>query len=750
MNIDLTQLNDEQRLPATETEGAVLVTAGAGSGKTRLLTYRIGHLIADLGVAPYNILAITFTNKAAGEMKSRLAAMGCDDSIWVFTFHALCGRMLRKYAPSVGFTSNFTIYGEAEKLSVIKKILKEKNVEDKDDLSPSSVGNAISDAKNAGLDADEYAKINKFRKNAEVISSVFFEYGKALKQNNAMDYDDMLILALKLLKTNDEAREYYQNKFRYIHIDEFQDTNEVQYDIVRILSGKWGNIFAVGDEDQSIYGWRGANYKNIFRFQKDFAGVKTFKLERNYRSTKKIVSLANKVIKNNTQRMDKSLWTANDEGSPVTYYCAKSDREEVDYVVSVMNRLVQQGYSLSDFAVLMRINAITRPFEERFLQYGIAHKVFGGFKFFERAEIKNVLAYLKVLDNHADEESLLRIVNFPKRGIGEASVKQIVNYARLENKTVFDVILSVDQNEELPLSLVKKFRPLSVVFQCLENAVREGRSPSYIAKYLCKVADIKAAYGEDSEENAERKMNIRELVSAMEEYEQENPEATLSEYLQTVSLYSDTDEMSDDGYVTLATVHSVKGLEFRVVFMVGMEEGIFPSSRCVEEADKLEEERRLFYVAITRAEEKLYLTRAQSRFRFGTTDLCMRSRFLEEAGFGDATKKDGGSPKYGVSSEGRSGYAGVRYERAYSKASAGYNVDEVPLSDGSSTGQSRIKTKMDYSAYKVGVKVRHKKFGDGVITKVEQKSGVVVGVRFPTIGELVLMLEYAPLEILEG
>ncbi len=753
MNVDLTQLNEEQRLPVLHTEGAVLVTAGAGSGKTRLLTHRICHIINDLDVKPYNILALTFTNKAANEMKERLEKMGCDNSLWVFTFHALCVRILRKYADLIGFKSNFTIYAEQEKLSLIKKIFKDKKIEEDDGITPSEVADAISDAKTENISPDVYGKINSFRHGVGIITEVFDEYNKALQRNNALDYDDLLNFTLKLLTEKEEVREFYSDKFRYIHIDEFQDTNTVQYEIVKLLASKWGNIFAVGDEDQSIYGWRGANYKNLFAFQRDFAGSTTYKLQQNYRSTKRIIALANKVIKNNTTRLDKNLWTDNAEGSNVVFYSAGSDKDEAQYVLTAINSLMTNyGYKKSDFAILMRINALTRTFEEKFIQYGVAHKIFGGFKFFDRKEIKDILAYLKILNNHEDEESLLRIVNFPKRGIGEATIAQAVNYARVEGLTLFDVIYNIEQNLDLPVTVIKKFTPFATALKCLTNAIEQNLKPSLLTKYMCKVVGIKAVFEEDTEENAEHRMNIKELVHSMEEFEKDNPEASLSDYLQNVSLYSDTDEMDDEAdYVTLATVHSAKGLEFKVVFLVGMDEGIFPSSRSVDEKDKLEEERRLLYVAITRAREKLYITRAKTRFKFGSTEYCMPSRFLQEMGFDQQKKQEEKSSYY-------NSYAKERYERSYSKTSynSAYNADEVPSYDTSYSSAPKLKTTLnksvtksgkDVSKFVVGAKVRHTKFGEGVITKVTNQGDVCVKVKFETC-ELMLMLNYAPLELI--
>ena len=432
------ELNDIQKQAVLETEGAVLVTAGAGSGKTRLLTHRIVHLIKDLNVAPYSILAITFTNKAANEMRERLMTMTENtDGIWIFTFHAACVRILRRFIDKIGFGKNFTIYGDAETKSVVKRICKENDWED--DMQK-RILSAISDSKNKGISPDEYESVYKYAGDAEQVAKAYAEYQRTLKANNALDYDDLLIETLRLLRTDDEAREFYQNKFRYIHIDEFQDTNVIQYDIVKILAGKHRNIFAVGDEDQCIYTWRGASIANIFDFQRDFP-CKVFKLEQNYRSTSNILTVANRIIKGNSQRLDKKLWTENGGGEKVVCFGAATDGFEADYVARTIYELTSYGgYNYSDCAVLMRLNALTRRFEERFLQYGIPHRVYGGFKFFDRKEVKDVLAYARLSVNPADDEALLRIINFPRRGIGEASIEKLRGIAASKQTSLYGVI----------------------------------------------------------------------------------------------------------------------------------------------------------------------------------------------------------------------------------------------------------------------------------------------------------------------
>lgn len=762
MSFDLTSLNEQQLKPVLDTEGPVLVTAGAGSGKTRLLTHRIAYLIKEKCVKPYNILAITFTNKAANEMRERLDGMLGDSAadLWVFTFHGLCLRMLRRYIKNLGgYTSNFSIYGEQEKEHSIKRILKEMHVED--DIVKIVI-NSISDAKNLGTEPDEYRKINSWRENIDVIAKAYFEYEKELKKCNALDFDDLLNKAYYLLKTDAEAREYYQDKFRYIHVDEFQDTNTIQYNIVKILGAKHGNIFVVGDEDQSIYGWRGANFANIFDFTSDYS-AKVYKLEQNYRSTKKIIDLANRIIKNNSSRLDKKLWTDNASGEEVRFYPARSDGDEADFVVSTIYKLKSQcGYRFSDFAILMRINSLSRSFEERLIQYGVPHKIYGGFKFYDRKEIKDLLAYLKIIGNHNDNEAIMRVINFPKRGIGDGTVAQLRNYADVTGQTLYDVIYGLEKNEDLPQSVIKKVLPFTNVLQCMENAHVSGCSLFDLVCYIIKLIGLRECYGEDSEENETRKNNIRELAHGIEQFEKDNPGAGLDDYLQMISLYSDLDEMSDENdCVNIATIHSAKGLEFKVVFVVGLEEGIFPNSRRAESDGETEEERRLMYVAVTRARERLFLTMARSRFRFGKREDCLPSQFLEEGGFIDE-RETRANPYSSYSGR----YDSYRGERSYSRSGDAYNREEVPVYSSYSNMQTKsaaavksaapVKTTApsrqpdkDFSKFTVGAKVRHKKFGAGTIVKVENRGEAYAEVDFPGLGKLMLLLAYAPLEVIE-
>lgn len=745
----LEELNDIQKLAVLDTDGAVLVTAGAGSGKTRLLTHRIAHIIKDLRVPAYNVLAITFTNKAANEMRVRLENMiDTADGIWIFTFHAACVRILRRFIDRLGYDKNFTIYGETETKAVVKRICKENEFnEDKS----KRILSEISNAKNKGISPNDYEAVYKFSQDAEDIARAYGLYQDALRANNALDYDDLLLKTLYLLKNCAEAREFYQDKFRYIHIDEFQDTNIVQYEIVKILAGKHGNIFAVGDEDQCIYTWRGASIKNIFDFQKDF-DCKVYKLEQNYRSTDNILQVANKIIKGNSQRLDKKLWTANNTGSKVVCFAAATEGFEADYVVRTIHELVYEGeYNYSDCAVLLRLNALTRPFEERFLQYGIPHKVFGGFKFYDRKEIKDVLAYARLAVNSADDEAVFRVINFPKRGIGEASVEKIRSYARQTGKSAFDVIVSA-QSAPFPTALKAKLEEYGKTLTALRSAA-ESEVTEFFKYLLYVVLDVNNLFTDDDEGNARRE-NINELENSVHEFVKNNHGGTVADYLQTVSLYSDIDEMNDDNCVTLATVHSAKGLEFPVVFVAGLEDGIFPSLRVNENSsDHMEEERRLMYVATTRAEKKLYLTYAQSRFLYGETKYSIASRFLVECGL--VERKYNSSDVFTNSPS---------YRNVSSFAKSGANIQDTPPSVGygeqkfsgaykSSFGKTAapaVETGKDKSEFAVGATVMHKRLGKGRIVSVEDMGGCMYAkIDFERGGIMQLAVDFAPLTVVK-
>ncbi len=745
-------LNDIQQKAVLDTEGAVLVTAGAGSGKTKLLTHRIAHLIKDLNVPPYNIIAITFTNKAAEEMRVRLEGMlGNIDGIWIFTFHAACVRILRHFIDKIGFDKNFTIYGEAESKAVVKRFVKENDLNE--DMIK-RILSAISTAKNNGIAPEQYESVYKFAQDSEIIARAYYEYQATLKANNALDYDDLLLQALFILKTCDEAREYYQNKFRYIHIDEFQDTNTVQYEIASVLAGKHGNIFAVGDEDQCIYTWRGATIDNIFNFQKDFE-CKVYKLEQNYRSTESILTVANKIINGNTKRLDKRLWTGNGMGEKVVCFGAATEGFEADYVVKTILELVYDGeYNFSDCAILFRVNALTRHFEERLLQYGISHNVYGGFKFYDRKEIKDVLAYARVSVNTRDDEAVYRIINFPRRGIGETSIEKIRTYCKQTGLSAYQVIINA-QDTPFPSALKTKLTEFGKTLSAL-HAHADGEVTAYFKYLLFDVLNVMNIFSVDDDEDRARLDNLNELVNSVRDHVKNNPGSTLFDYLQTVSLYSDTDDMNDDNAVTLATVHSAKGLEFPVVFVVGLEDGLFPSLRMNENtSDHMEEERRLMYVAVTRAKRRLFLTYAKSRFLYGNTEYRIPSRFLSECGLvtrpSNSTDVFTSSPSHtyrGVDEFVRSPQ-NLQSRGTPTRTPVGESFHGTYKSDFGKTQAQPHKTDGAKSDYTVGATVMHKRLGKGKIVGVENMgNSVYLKIDFERGGVMLLSADFAPITVI--
>ncbi len=729
--IDLSLLNPEQLQPTLDTEGVVVVSAGAGSGKTRLLTYRICHLIENKKVSPHNILAITFTNKATREMKERIATMlpGVADHIWISTFHSMCVRILRENIAHLdGYNKYFTIYDTADKDKILGRLI--KSHEGLEDDIKKKVNYHLAQLKNEGMSIVEYKRFNGADKDIDIVCTIMEEYQQQLKQNNALDFDDLLTKTLELFRKCPDVLAFYQQRFRYIHVDEFQDTNTVQYLLTKLLCGQNGNLFVVGDEDQSIYGWRGANIENIQNILKDWPNTKVYKLEQNYRSTKKIIDTANKLIKNNTTRIDKTLWTDNEEGEDITYYQAYDESDEAEYVARIISTKVGQGYNYSDFAILSRVSALTMQFEQKLLTYNLPYTVYGNTKFFDRLEIKNTLAYLRVVNNIVDNESLARIINWPKRGIGNTSVEQLLNLSSQYQVSVFDILNNPDLYGLKP-ALKSKIKP----FVDLMNDFIEQKDQMGLVDYVTYVirqADIKGEYAEDTEENLNRKLNLDALVENMNAFEHNNPDATLNDYLESVTLENDiTDDDPDNtNKVIISTVHAVKGLEFKVCFIVGCEDNIFPISRALDNEDEMEEERRLMYVAITRAEKKCYLVRAKSRFLYGKRDSTLESRFIKEIGLSQ--------PK-------------PRATVDWSSYNA--NTTTAPKANYTDTfGQFKQSqsTKKSLSAYKVGVKVSHLKFGVGTIVNIEMLGDTSYAkIDFGGLGIKTLALNFAPLTIIQ-
>ena len=756
-NIDLSALNNAQLNALNQINGPVMVLAGAGSGKTRLVTYRIAHLVDKLSVPPENILAITFTNKAAGEMKERLVSLLGERSydIWISTFHSMCVKILRKHISSLKtsipgsfFDSNFSIYTDTEKDRTIKTVLQNLKIEKEGFAQRLSFH--ISNAKNKNLSPWEYQKYNQDLPDIEDITKAYSAYQNFLASNNALDFDDLLVKTYELFCEYPDILYRYQTKFQYIHIDEFQDTNHVQYLIAKKLADVHKNIFVVGDEDQCIYSWRGASIQNIRDFAKDFPGYKMLKLEQNYRSSKEILTIANKLIKNNLQRNEKELWTENNIGTKVDYYKASDEFEEAEYVANQISYLVKErGYRYSDFAILTRLNAMSANFEEKFLNYNIPYKVFGGNKFFDRLEIKNLVSYLKFLTNPYDSTSFARIVNYPKRGIGDTTISNVLHLAEFHGTTVFHLIINSDEYL-LDSAIEKRIKPFKDVLILLNNALESMEGIDFI-NYLIKQIDFKSIYSSNSEEDISRLLNIDSFVVMAQEFFKNNPKSTISEFLQSITLVSDIDdydETSDN--VTIATVHAVKGLEFRCVYVAGLEEKMFPIIRGYSSEKDMEEERRLMFVAITRAKERLTLSYAKSRFMYGRRDYSLPSRFLKECGIlDDATSfsSHSATPYSSYSSYANTSKpktAQSEYSSFISSGKTNFSINKFQTSSEKKQNENLAQK------FSVGRKVSHPKFGSGVITSNE---GIAitkcVSINFEGFGIKTLSTEYAPLTLID-
>ena len=718
------ELNNMQQKIVDHTDGAVMVLAGAGSGKTKVLTYRIANIL-NRGLAyPSQVLAITFTNKAAGEMRERLSSL-CQNAgyIWAQTFHSFCARVLRSEIDHLeGYNRNFSIYDESDKKLVLKKVLKNNNAREDEFLS--NLMHDISSYKNQNMSLEEFALINSYKPNYQTNIKYMREYELTMKQNNALDFDDLLIKTLELFKTCVEVREKYQHNFRYILIDEFQDTNNVQYDLVKILADYHKNIFAVGDEDQSIYSWRGASVGNIQKFLKDFANSTLYKLEQNYRSTKNIIECANKVIKHNHNRIDKTLFTENSQGVKVEYVSKYTDKEEAEYVVEQIYNLTHSaGYKFNDVAILMRLNALTRSFEDKLLSYDIPYRVFGGLKFYERAEIKNLLAYLKLIVNPQDNESFMRIINFPKRSIGEAGINKLAQQSY--GQSLMNIVYNLSDVDFMDKTL-NKFSGFKALMEDFRQKATEMKV-SELAEYMIKALNLEQVYATGKEEDENRFLNLSELVSSIEQFEKDNENISLEEYLQNVSLVADIDTYNEeDNAVTLATVHSAKGLEFKVVFVVGLEERYFPIIRDYNEAD-MEEERRLMYVAVTRARERLYLTNCSNRYLYGKTNFTSPSRFLEEMGFKNKKEK--------------------KTFEGFDLSNSNYQQPAPkPLFNSVSLSKPQFNLKQNKSLnYSAGEKVMHNKFGMGTVINYDKSSDILT-VNFDGFGNKILSAKFANLK----
>lgn len=731
MSSILDTLNERQKEAVLHTEGPLLVTAGAGSGKTKVLTCRIAHIL-DTGIPPYRILAITFTNKAAREMQERVQNLvGADaEKIWLSTFHSFCAKLLRFEIDGFkGYTRNFTIYDSQDQLTLVKNCLKEINLDDKQ-FPPRSVLSAISNAKNALQDADAYGSLaGGFYE--QQVAQVYSLYEQKLKENNAMDFDDLLLLAVQLLQENDEIREKYQNRFQYILVDEYQDTNHAQYLLTKILAAKWKNICVVGDADQSIYAWRGADIRNIVDFQKDYPHAVTIKLEQNYRSTKTILHAANAVIEHNASRPKKNLWTENPTGHKIIHYHAQTEHDEAEYVAGVIsNRHSIENEPYGDMAILFRTNSQSRVLEEMLMRYTIPYTMVGGTKFYDRKEIKDVIAYLRILYNPDDSLSLMRIINVPKRNLGATTMEHLTDYAEERGISLFEALSST---EELPVTKRAKtaLEEFVVMIFDLLGHLEEWDVQTLMEEVLKRTgygAMLEAEAAKDPQGQS-RKENVGEFLSVAKDYVDSNPDGNLQDFLENVALVSDVDEFEEEeSKVTLMTLHAAKGLEFPIVFLVGMDEGLFPHSRTLLDESQIEEERRLAYVGITRAERQLYVTNASTRTMYGRISAYLPSRFLDEI------------PQDLVED----------YKRRSSMPDR--SQGQVPSQQRLSILSKPIATNLPKkrpvdSSWKAGDKVRHKLWGVGTVLEViGSGENMQLRLQFPTKGTRQVVVKFAPLE----
>ncbi len=713
-------LNPQQKKAVQHKEGPLLILAGAGSGKTRVLTRRIAYLIEYYHVSPFNILAVTFTNKAAGEMKERVQSLlgRLEGSVWVSTFHSFCVRVLRKEGGKIGYGSNFVIYDTADQRQLIKQVLQELNFDLKK-TNPAAVLAEISRVKNELVTPEAYAsRVGDFF--MEITARAYNLYQQKLKENNALDFDDLIMKTVELFRDNPLVLEYYQNRFQYISVDEYQDVNTAQYQLVQLLAANYRNICVVGDPDQGIYGFRGADIRNILNFESDYPDSQVIKLEQNYRSREKILQAADSVIINNLSRKDKKLWTDRGAGEDINLYLAYNEKDEAAYICRKIRDLSSAGYQYGDTAVLYRTNAQSRALEEFFLKYAIPYQIIGGLRFYDRLEIKDTIAYLRVIYNPADQISLLRIINKPKRGIGAGTIAKLQQYAEQNGLSLEQAGLKAGEIASLSASyrtkLLNFFRMIAGFREDAQNLTIDQLTEK-ILKETGYVAELEQAGGIKEKARLE---NIQELFSVIQEFLKSGENNTLAGFLEEVSLLSDLDTLEDsEQFVTLMTLHAAKGLEFPVVFMVGMEEGIFPHVNSLVETEGLEEERRLCYVGITRAMDELYLTLARERMRFGEQQINLPSRFLEEIPqelLFEEEQPEGVTARPGE-------------EQSGTPAPGGDKNDDQP----------------QYN-YQPGQKILHPKWGIGTIIAVNENKGLELKIKFARGNPKTLLAEYAPIQ----
>ena len=760
--MDLSRLNKEQQEAVKHTEGPLLILAGAGSGKTTMMTHRIAYML-EQGVSPYSILAVTFTNKAAGEMKDRIEALtGGTRGMWVMTFHAMCVRILRNHGDVLGFKNGFSIYDESDKKALLKRIIKDLEIDEK--IYPVSyLVSVISSCKEAEEGPEDYIENNSMNFKAETVAKVYARYMENLQQNNAMDFDDLLWNAMKVFEASEEVLSYYQRRFQYIMVDEYQDTNYLQYKLVHSLAGKSHNLCVVGDDDQCIYQWRGADIRNILDFEKDFPETKVIKLEQNYRSDANILDLANSVIAKNRNRKPKALWTDRKEGSKITYRRLEDEQREAWYVGGEIQSLHDdEGIPYSDMAILCRKNAQSRPFEEKFSFRGIPYRVLGGTRFYDRKEIKDVMAYMHLVENPRDDVAMTRIINEPKRGIGPKSLGGIVSYAKAYKISIFEAL----KEAEVVGSLSKKSRAaVANLVSMLDElgAEQDNMELSDIYDNLIRRSEYLTALEEENTVEADARIeNILELRSVIVEFENKAAGAILADeedefkeereilraegfdvqeptllqsFLERIALLSDIDNRDEsEDAVVMMTLHSSKGLEFPVVFMPGMENGLFPGSASMDDPSKMEEERRLCYVGITRAMRKLYLTGAQTRMLYGRTDFTIESEFMREMNTdlldGDQTVAERAAMAGGLHGDG--GILGAReFKGRYDGNADGYDASFSKPFDALKFAKKQASKGIDNEGFVAGDMIRHPKFGEGLLIDQDAKT---LTIAFDSVG----------------
>ena len=748
-NMDyLDKLNPQQKEAAVHKDGPLLILAGAGSGKTSTMTHRIAYLIKEEGVAPYNILAVTFTNKAAKEMRDRVEDLiGSGINMWILTFHSACLRILRKHAESIGYNKDFIVYDPTDQKVVIKNCLKEQNVDEKK-FSPQYVLSIISDCKEKGVSPSKYAEINGVDFKSKIIIDLYAAYEGVLKKNNAMDFDDLILRTVQLFEKNDDILAYYQDKFKYIMVDEYQDTNFMQYRFIKLMAEAHNNICVVGDDDQCIYQWRGADIKNILDFEKDFRNTKVIKLEQNYRSHANILDAAHSVIEKNKGRKSKKLWTDKEKGEKLKYYRADNEKEEARYIAAEIDRLHSKELKYSDFAILYRTNAQSRTFEEALSSLEVPYRVLGGTRYYDRKEIKDIMAYMRLVQNTADDLSLARVINEPKRGIGDKTLEKLKTLASVRNESMFDALTDDEIVEGLPSKAVESIREMIATLQQYSQEKENLKVSDIYDGLLVRTGYLKNLEQQNTVEAEGRIENLLEFKSVIYDYEKENPQLSLAEFMEKVALMAEIDNHdAGENAVVLMTLHSAKGLEFPVVFMPGMEDGLFPGWRAYDKPDGIEEERRLCYVGMTRAMQRLYLTSAELRTLYGKTDYTRESQFLKELDKslvdGDAIyEKKNSAGSYDGAASGRNpgwsqgggndGYSGSEIFRPFEQLK--YIKQSQSASSGGKSSGPDIQN---------GDKVSHSKFGEGLVIAVD---GSTVTIAFDSVGVKKLAKDIAPIK----